>query len=82
MSIQNAKIFIEKVQTDATFRKEMYKVKGINEFNQFIKGKDLTFDENEFEEAYSMLMFKCQFAEEHDQLENTVNLIKLVLIEG
>jgi len=81
MSIQNAKKFIEKVQTDSSFRKELYKVKGYDEFNQFTKEKDLQFDEFEFEEAHNMLVFKCQFAEDHDTLENTVNLIKMVLLD-
>ena len=58
----------------------MYKVKGINGFNEFIKEKELAFSETDFEEAHSMMMFKCQFAEEHDELENTVNLIKLVVM--
>ncbi|MCW3807159.1 Nif11-like leader peptide family natural product precursor [Plebeiibacterium marinum] len=80
MSIQNAKKFIERVKHDDLFRKELYKVNGVDGFNQFIKKKELTFDEMEFEEAHSMMMFKCQFAEEHDELENTVNLIKLVLM--
>lgn len=80
MSIQNAKNFIERVQDDSIFRKEMYNVKGIDGFNQFIEQKELPFSETDFEEAYSMMMFKCQFAEEHDELENTVNLIKLAII--
>lgn len=80
MSIQNAKKFIERVQDDYVFRKEMYSVKGIDGFNQFIKQKELPFSETDFEEAYSMMMFKCQFAEEHDELENTINLIKLVIM--
>ncbi len=80
MSIQNAKNFIEKVQTDSDFRKEMYKINGFDEFNQFMQSKDLTFDEFEFEEAYNLMLFKCQFSEEHDRLENAVNLIKLVLL--
>lgn len=80
MSIQNAKKFIEQVQYDSVFRKEMYNVKGIDGFNQFIQQKELPFSETDFEEAYSMMMFKCQFAEEHDELENTVNLIKLVVV--
>ncbi len=80
MSIQNAKRFIERVKDDVIFRKQMYKVDGIDGFNQFIQKNDLPFSETDFEEAYSMMMFKCQFAEEHDELENTVNLIKLVVI--
>ncbi|WP_066630486.1 Nif11 family protein [Labilibacter marinus] len=80
MSIQNAKRFIEKVKEDTIFRKEMYKVNGIDGFNEFIDKKQLPFNETDFEEAHSMMMFKCQFAEEHDELENTVNLIKLVVM--
>lgn len=80
MSIQNAKKFIELVQEDSVFRKEIYAVKGINGFNEFIHKKNIHFSETDFEEAHSMLMFKCQFAEEHDALENTVNLIKLVIV--
>ncbi|MGQ1785464.1 MULTISPECIES: Nif11-like leader peptide family natural product precursor [unclassified Saccharicrinis] len=80
MSIQNAKKFIERVKDDTHFRKEMYKVKGLDGLNQFLTEKELTFSEADFEEAYSMMMFKCQLAEEHDELENTVNLIKLVVV--
>jgi hypothetical protein len=80
MSIQNAKKFITLVQQDTVFRKELYKVKGAEGFYQFINEKDMPFSEVDFEEAHSMMMFKCQFAEEHDELENTVNLIKLVVV--
>ncbi len=80
MSIQNAKKFIQRVQTDTAFRKEMYKVKGFEGFNEFIREKEMPFTDADFEEAHSMMMFKCQFAEEHDELENTVNLIKLVVM--
>jgi len=80
MSIQNAKNFIKRVQQDAPFRKEMYSVKGMDGFNEFIQEKGMPFTVADFEEAHSMMMFKCQFAEEHDELENTVNLIKLVTI--
>ena len=80
MSIQNAKKFIRKVQTEDDFRKEMYAVSGLEGFYDFIKKKELPFSESEFEEAYNMMMVKCQFAEEHDELENTINLIKLVVI--
>ena len=74
------KNFIKKVQVDDDFRKELYKVNGIDGFYEFISKKDLAFTEADFEEAHSMMMFKCQFAEEHDELENTVNLIKLVVM--
>lgn len=80
MSIQNAKNFIERVQNDNTFRKQMYGVNGHEGFYSFMNEMELPFTDAEFEEAHSMMMFKCQFAEEHDQLENTVNLIKLVVI--
>ena len=79
MCIKNAEKFIELVKSDTQFRKEMYSVNGIEGFNEFILKKELPFSETDFEEAYSLLMFKCQFAEEHDELENTVNLIKLVI---
>ncbi|GAF03554.1 Nif11-like leader peptide family natural product precursor [Saccharicrinis fermentans] len=80
MSIQNAKKFIELVKDNTAFRKEMYKVNGLEGLNKFLREKELTFSEDEFEEAYSLMMFKCQLAEEHDELENTVNLIKLVVV--
>ena len=80
MSIQNAKKFIESVQTDSVFRKQLYKVEGLDGLNRFTEEKNLQFTEGDFEEAHSMMMFKCQLAEEHDELENTVNLIKLVAL--
>ena len=80
MSIQNAKDFITRVQNDTDFRKELYTVNGLTGFYSFINEKELPFTDADFEEAYSMMMFKCQIAEEHDQLENTVNLIKLVVV--
>ena len=58
MSIQNAKRFIEKVKNDTVFRKEMYKVQGIDGFNEFISNKQLTFNETDFEEAHSMMMYE------------------------
>ncbi len=82
MSVQNAKILIKKVQTDAVFRKEMYQVKGVDGFNKFIEEKELTFDENEFEDAYNMLVLQCQLEKDHDELENVVNLIKLIVADN
>ncbi len=82
MSVQNAKNLIKKVQTDDAFRKEMYLVKGVEGFNKFIAEKDLTFDENEFEDAYNMMVLQCQLEKDHDELENVVNLIKLIVADN
>ncbi len=78
MSIQNAKNFLHLVQTDDEFRKELYTVENVDGFYKFIEEKDLAFTDGEFEEAHNMLIFQCQFAEQHDRLENAVNLIKLL----
>ncbi len=80
MSIQNAKNFLHLVQTDDSFRKELYKVEGVDNFFNFLSDKDLDFSEGEFEEAHTMLIFQCQFEEQHDRLENAVNLVKLLFI--
>ncbi len=78
MSIQNAKDFLHLVQTDDAFRKELYKLENVEGFYKFIEQKDLAFTDGEFEEAHNMLIFQCQFEEQHDSLENAVNLVKLL----
>ncbi len=78
MSIGNAKKFIHLIQTDEKFRKDLYKVADIPGFYEFIKEKDLDFTDDEFEEAHNNLIVECQFEEQHDRLENAVNLVKLL----
>ncbi len=78
MSIGNAMKFIQKVSAESEFRKMLYKVKGLDGLNEFLKVNDLQYSEGEFEEAYNHLHTQCQFVEEADSLFNVVNLIKLV----
>ncbi len=82
MSVQNAKKFIQLVQDDKAFRMELYNVEGQEAFYNFLSEKDLLFNEGEFEDAHNMLIVSCQFEEQHDTLENAINLIKLCLAQA
>lgn len=79
MSIGNAMKFISLVDSDSTFRKSLYKVKGPQGLTAFLEEKDLTYTAGEFEEAVSHLHAQCQLAEDADKLFNTVNLTKLIV---
>ncbi len=79
MSIGNAMKFIKKVDSDAAFRKSLYKVQGFEGLTKFCEENDLDYTPGEFEEAITHMHSECQFSEDADKLFNVVNLVKLVV---
>lgn len=80
MSIGNAIKFIKTVDTDDSFRKSLYRVKGgWDGLNNFLHQRDLFYTPGEFEEAFNHLHTECQFEEQADRLYNVLHLLQLVL---
>lgn len=81
MSIGNAIKFMKNADRDSGFRKLLYKINGINEFQEFQNSKDLVFSNDEFEEAFNHLHSECQFEEQADKLFNLKHLIELIICD-
>ncbi len=60
MTIQHAIDFIKRGQTDEDLRHRLVKTQGKEALEAVLAGEDLTFSQGEFEEAYSLTLFKCQ----------------------
>lgn len=60
MTIGNALNFIETGQTDRDLRRELVRAEGREALEQVLARYDLRFSAAEFEEAYSLSLFKCQ----------------------
>ncbi|PCH67147.1 MAG: hypothetical protein COC06_11740 [Bacteroidales bacterium] len=81
MSIGNAIKFMRNADRDSKFRKSLYKINGIKEFQKFQIGEDLEFSNDEFEEAFNHLHSECQFAEQADNLFNLKHLFELIICD-
>ncbi|BAX81580.1 hypothetical protein [Labilibaculum antarcticum] len=81
MSIGNAIRFMNNADRDSSFRKSLYKINGIEEFQKFQNSEDLEFSNDEFEEAFNHLHSECQFAEQADTLFNLKHLFELIICD-
>lgn len=79
MSIGNAKKFMKNTDRDSNFRKLLYQLNGLNEFQKFQVQEDLEFSIDEFEEAFNHLHSECQFAEQADKLYHLKHLFELII---
>ncbi|MCG8549978.1 MAG: Nif11-like leader peptide family natural product precursor [Desulfobacterales bacterium] len=68
MTIQNALNFIRQGQHDNDFRNKLVKAETRQTRQEILNQNDLTFTPEEFEEAYSLTLFKCQEQEDADAL--------------
>jgi hypothetical protein len=64
MSLQNAINFISLVDSDQEFRKSCYEVKTQNELLKSLKEQNLGFTPDEIEDAFNVLLLKCQTYEQ------------------
>lgn len=78
MSIQSAKLFLQGLQFDANFRKDLNKARTFKDFESVLEEYDLSFSKEELEESYNMLLVKCQIAEQADSLNNAVGYYKFM----
>ena len=60
MTIGNALTFIRTGQKDGDLRRRLVKAKGKEELKRMLARQNLDFTQAEFEEAYSLSLFKCQ----------------------
>ena len=60
MTIQHAIAFIKRGQTDDGLRNRLVKTEGKEALEGVLEAEDLRFTQAEFEEAYSLTLFKCQ----------------------
>ncbi len=78
MSLSHAFKFYNLFKQDHNFRKACYACKSPEEWLLFMKNKGLEFSGNEFEEAITHSLFKCQTEEEAlevRQIEQTYKVI-------
>lgn len=60
MTIQNALDFIKRGQQDEDLRHRLVKASGKEALEAVLSSENLAFSQAEFEEAYSLTLFKCQ----------------------
>lgn len=68
MTIQNALNFIRQGQHDSDFRNKLVNADTSRTRQEILDQNDLIFTPEEFEEAYSLSLFKCQHQEDADAL--------------
>lgn len=68
MTIQNALNFIRQAQHDNDLRSKLVKADTSLTRQEILDQNDLVFTPEEFEEAYSLTLFKCQHQEDADAL--------------
>ena len=68
MTIQNALNFIRQGQQENDLRIKLIKAETGDTRQKILDQKDLIFTPEEFEEAYSLSLFKCQHQEDADAL--------------
>ena len=64
MSLQNAISFISKVDSDNDFRKSCYVCKSLDELIRNMTQKNMGFTPDEIEDAFNVLLLKCQTYEQ------------------
>lgn len=77
MSIQKAIEFISKVDNDTDFRKSCYANKSLDELLQFTSSQDMSFTEDEIEDAFNMLELKCQTYSQAERVHEVKAWFKL-----
>ena len=60
MTIQHALDFIKRGQQDTKLRHKLVKTSGKEALDEALASENLKFSQAEFEEAYSLTLFKCQ----------------------
>lgn len=60
MTIQKALDFIKRGQQDEAFRRRLVKTSGTEDLEAALEAEGFGFSQAEFEEAYSLTLFKCQ----------------------
>jgi len=68
MTIQNAINFIRRTEHDHDLRSKLVKADTSQIRQKILDQNDLIFTPEEFEEAYSLTLFKCQHQEDADAL--------------
>lgn len=79
MSINNAKLFLEKIQGDNTFRTEINDIDSEKEFSLFLDEKGIVFSSTEVEEAFNMLHVACQLESDAESLKNAYLYYQLII---
>lgn len=69
MTIANALTFIKRGQKDAALRNRLNKTSSLSEIFIVLSNENLEFSAHEFEEAFSLTLFKCQENEAAEQIK-------------
>ena len=79
MSIQNAITMLDRIDSDADFRKGIYRCNSKQDFTDFLEARNLVFTEEEFEEAVNFLHCKCQTFEQASMLLHRAEMVKFLI---
>ena len=79
MSIVNAKVFLEKIQDDNSFRTQINGIGSEIKFSDFLKEQGINFSSSEAEEAFNMLHVSCQLESEAESLKNAYLYYQLIV---
>ncbi len=79
MSIQNAINMLNRIETDADFRKGIYKCNSKADFANYLKSNKLLFTDDEFEDAVNTLHVKCQTYEQASMLLQRAEMVKFLI---
>jgi predicted ribosomally synthesized peptide with nif11-like leader len=79
MSIQNAKLFFKKVQTDKSFRDTIIVSDTESDFSAVLDEFGIPFTSSEIEEAFNMLHVQCQFEHEAENLKQAYIYYQLLV---
>ncbi|MDA3927857.1 MAG: Nif11-like leader peptide family natural product precursor [Prolixibacteraceae bacterium] len=81
MSIQNAISFVDIFKNEEKLRNYLMSLNSSDEVRAYLKELGLEFTDEEFEEAYNLLLLRCRDEADHSVL-NQVKMSYIVLVTG
>lgn len=69
MTVQNARLFIKKVNADATFRRKINNASGAPEIHSILEAEKLSFTAGNFTEAHSNILANSESPEATEDLK-------------
>jgi len=79
MSIQNAIQMLDRIDSDPNFRKGIYCCNSKQDFTDYMQNQNMSFTDDEFEDAVNMLHTKCQTYEQASMLMQRAELVRFLI---
>ena len=80
MSVSHAEIFLKSLR-ETEFRKSLYALNSIIEFEEFLKIQNIPFGSEEMSESLSNLHGRCQTEEEAGYLKECYYFYKMLILD-